>query len=328
MQLIVHAAEAGIKLLDFLARSLGPAVPMAQLHRWVRTGQVRINSKRAKPFDRLAAHDAVRLPPFAAPLVSEYSAKEITPVAGQSIGPGLKVLAVTDELLVLDKASGLATQPGSGLVDSASQQLADFFSGSPYIPAPAHRLDKETSGLLLAGRTHAAQRKIHELLTTEAQERALVKEYLAWVPGTWPCVTPFVMEDFLEKGVEETGPYQGKETMRVAQGAGGQKALATVLPCSVPVHGHDEASLLLVRLHTGRTHQIRVQLASRGFALYGDRKYGGPQAPRLLLHAYRIVLPDGQEFRSLPPWPAPFAVASASCHHAAPLLYGTPIDQQ
>ena len=328
MQLIVHAAEAGIKLLDFLARRLGPAVPMAQLHRWIRTGQVRINSGRAKPFDRLAAHDAVRLPPFAAPLISEHPIKKITPVAGQSIGPGLKVLAVTDELLVLDKSPGLATQPGSGQTDSASQQLADFFAGSPYIPAPAHRLDKETSGLLLAGRTHAAQRKIHEFLTSEAREHALVKEYLAWVPGTWPCVTPFVMEDFLEKGIEETGPYRGKETMRVTQGTGGQKALATVLPCSVPTPGHDGASLLLVRLHTGRTHQIRVQLASRGFALYGDRKYGGPQAPRLLLHAYRLVLPDGQEFRSLPSWPEPFAVDSVCCLHVAHLHYNILSGQQ
>lgn len=308
MQLTVHAAEAGIKLLDFLARRLESAVSMAQLHRWIRTGQVRVNSGRAKPFDRLVAHDAVRLPPFAAPLVSEHPAKEITPVAGQAIGPGLKVLAVTDELLVLDKAPGLATQPGSGQTDSASQQLADFFAGSPYIPAPAHRLDKETSGLLLAGRTHAAQRRIHELLTAETQEHALVKEYLAWVPGLWPWRAPFVMEDCLEKGVEETGPYQGKETMRVAQGTGGQKALATVLPCSVPGQGRHKASLLLVRLHTGRMHQIRVQLASRGFALYGDRKYGGQQAPCLLLHAHRLIFPDGQNFCSLPSWPSPFTV--------------------
>lgn len=319
MQLIVHAAEAGIKLLDFLARHLGPEVPMAQLHRWIRTGQVRVNSGRAKPFDRLAAHDAVRLPPFAS-LLPESPAREITPVAGQLIGPGLKVIAVTDELLVLDKASGLATQPGSGQADSASRQLADFFAGSPYLPAPAHRLDKATSGLLLAGRTHAAQRRLHEMFTAETREHTFVKEYLAWVPGVWPWRDPLVMQDFLEKSIEETGRYRGKETIRVAQGTNGQKALATVLPCSVPGQGQHDASLLLVRLHTGRTHQIRVQLASRGFALYGDLKYGGPQGPRLLLHAYRLVLPDGQEFRSFPPWSAPFAVDGIFCPQVAPLF--------
>ena len=315
MQLTVHPAEAGIKLLDFLARHLGETVPTAQLHRWVRTGQVRINGGRAKPFARLAAEDAVRLPPFAAPLVTGHTAPVPPLAAGQPIGPGLTLLAVTNSFLVLDKAPGLPSQPGSGHADSVSQRLANFFAGSPYIPAPAHRLDKETSGLLLAGRTHEAQRALHELLGGEHKDRALVKEYLAWVAGSWPHESPLVLEDFLEKYTEEAGPRQGKEQMRVAHNGKGQKALATVMPCHVP-SPPPGASLLLVRLHTGRTHQIRVQLASRGFALYGDRKYGGPQAPHLLLHACRLALPDGQEFQSLPSWPSTFAVEGFFCPDA------------
>ncbi len=296
-----------MKLLDFLARRLGPEIPQAQLHRWIRTGQVRVNGGRSKPFARLAEGDAVRVPPFAVPLRSEGGAEGPEPVPGQEFGNGLRLVALTEELLVLDKDSGLAVQPGSGQTDSVAQRLADFFAGAAYVPAPAHRLDKETSGLLLAGRTHAAQRRLHGLLGQDreaGESEGLIKEYLAWVPGRWPWTEPVTLEDNLEKRTAATGSRAGKERVEVVADGGGQKALAIASACRVA----ESMSLLRVRLVTGRTHQIRVQLASRGFPLFGDRKYGGPQAPRLMLHACGLALPGGRAFRSLPSWPAPFSI--------------------
>ncbi|WP_300831867.1 S4 domain-containing protein, partial [uncultured Bilophila sp.] len=130
--LLVTAEEAGQKLLQFLARRFDE--PQGVLHRWIRTGQVRINGGRAKPFDRVDFGDEVRVPPFAG-----GGAQAAAPVKeDRSLLP--PIVAETDELIVFCKPAGLPVHPGTGHTDSLTARLEKSFAGAPFMPAPVHRL--------------------------------------------------------------------------------------------------------------------------------------------------------------------------------------------
>ncbi len=328
--LTVEPAEQGMKLLSFLSRRLTNSASGNDLHRWIRTGQVRINGKRAHAFDRLAAGDAVRLPPFAAPAFRPETG--IMPAhAGEVLAESLRVLAATPDFLALEKPADLATQPGSKQTDSVADILRRRFAGAAYVPAPAHRLDKATSGILLAGRTHAAQEKLHALFAektggqfgaqaegqlhsqSDGQAGGLIKTYLAWAGGRWPHGREQVMDDHLAK---ETAFPRGRlfeSVHAVAEGAG-KRAISRVSLLETRNAPHGVVSLLRITLETGRTHQIRAQLAIRNVPVIGDVKYGGEPFPMLLLHACRLAFPwNGEqvELISFPDWPAPFTVAQA-----------------
>ena len=347
--------EAGMKLMRFLELHLADSPHSTELHRWIRTGQIRVNKKRTKPFALLSEGDVVRIPPFArflasagphtmsaqagfVPNVAGVSGKTALPDAGKAIdADDLFLVAETGDYLVLSKGSGLAVQAGSGIADSVADRLKSCLSHLPYIPAPAHRLDRYTSGLVLAGKSHLAQQRLHALFSS----RELVKEYLVWVAGIWSPVSPDAgtpsagAADGLENGVSfpvnelpfglrtPAGPAffaeeylvtenrAGKEYIRITpeHTPGARKAEAVYVPLQYAnLHlpsWSGAASLLLVRLLTGRKHQIRVQVASRGCPVIGDVKYGGPRSFPMLLHAWRLTLPGGAVF-STPPreWPA------------------------
>lgn len=397
----VVASEDGMKLLRFLERRLAEHVPNAALHKWIRSGQVRVNGGRSKPFARLAAGDLVRLPPFAqarslntqtgSPAggpAAEFPGRKIalpssaaspiparTPDLLAHLGPDIHIVAHTPLLLVLAKPAGLPCQPGSGHTDSLSARLASAFAGAPFIPAPAHRIDRHTSGLVAAGLSHSEQQRLHALFASGGVR----KEYLAWIWGDWTPLGPCLLEDRLVKqstagreGMaalpggrllplpEKTGAYEKANPLAPAAAGNAdpgfaasaalavQRLFADELPRSLrhgsglrsltgktPLHGAGDApdapscaTLLLLRLFTGRTHQLRVQLASRGFPIIGDGRYGSPPFPHMLLHAFALSLPDdgpghpalpraaeaqaagGRLEFSLPPaWPAPFAPA-------------------
>jgi 23S rRNA pseudouridine955/2504/2580 synthase len=314
-----------MKLARFLERRLG--LPGGMIRRWIRTGQTRVNGGRSGPFSRLAAGDAVRLPPFALP---PEGPPPPTDIAAALAGAGLRLAAATADLLVLDKPGGLATHPGSGHADSVAGRLAEALRGQPFLPAPAHRLDLHTSGLLLAGRTHRAQERLQRAL---AQGSGIVKDYLAWVEGKWEEEGVCLLTDVLRKergrdGRETTRALPGGRTLVLGPGEalpavrGGQAGSLAVRAGLLP--GRKAASLLLVRLLTGRTHQIRVQTASRGFPILGDGRHGGPAFPLLLLHAWRLRLAAGLaeegegawECRALPDWPFPYALAGEEAEEA------------
>ena len=313
----VSEAEAGQKLLACLKRRLGSDLPDALLHRIIRGGEVRVNGSRAQAFARLAAGDEVRVPPLRLDRTAQTAGGTVAPEeagaaarnapAEMLTAAGLYIVAETPEYLVINKPAGLAAQPGSKQADSVSAILAVAFAGVEFTPTPAHRLDKATSGLILVGKTYRALRAAQEAL----REHSLGKDYLAWVEGDWPCSGPVDLYDLLEK--QDTGG--GRE--KVMTGAG-KAALCTARP----LLSRAGRTLLLIRLRTGRTHQIRVQLASRGHPIVGDAKYGGPgrnQAGRppaqtggqnMCLHAWRLILPYGQVFAAPPPWRGEFAVGS------------------
>jgi 23S rRNA pseudouridine955/2504/2580 synthase len=290
----VHKREAGEKLLRFLERRILDAPPASVLHRWIRTGQVRINGGRAKPFTLLRENDEIRLPPFAEP-----RAVEDGPSGPPDLGPDLPVVSFAHDLLVLAKPAGLAVQPGTGLTDSVTDRLRTVYAGAAFISAPAHRLDAPTSGLLLVPLTQHARTELHAAFAAGTVH----KEYLAWAAGTPADDAPFEMRDTLSKradghGFERVAPSpEGKEA---------RAAVSVVARLSAP-----SATLLHILLHTGRTHQIRAQLAARALPLVGDRKYGGPPHSTLLLHCFRLGLPDGRAFTLLPDWPEPFEVGKS-----------------
>jgi len=303
--LTVAPEEQGMKLLRFLERRLGGGAPKSMLHKWIRTGQVRVNKGRAGPHQLLNEGDTVRLPPFAEArhVEREPGAKQGHAQEVPDLGPGLRIIGQSADYMALGKSAGLPTQSGNAHRDSVAQRLRAAFKDAPFIPAPAHRLDTQTSGLILAGRNHPAQQRLHEAFRKNTARR----EYLAWVPGSWPHEQAILLRDTLERG----SPVQ---------------ALCVALPVQY-LESH-KATLLLVRLITGRKHQIRVQLASRHFPVIGDARYGGPPFPLMLLHAYALSLPPengetGSAWSLPPEWPAPFMPDAAALNPALRLPLGS-----
>ncbi len=324
--LTVSRAEAGQKLLNFLQRRVEAAT--GEFHRWIRTGQVRVNGSRAKAFDRVEEGDQVRVPPFAVflPAGSETKSEVRTPSAirpqdrgeaKEKSSSSLRIVYEDEDLLVIAKPAGLPVQGGTGHSDSIASRLAAERADADFVPAPVHRLDKDTTGLLVAGKTYAAVRLLTDALAGRGGE-APRKEYLAWVEGRWPfspAEGPQELHDFLAKDQKA----QRMKTVRGPKQEEGQEArcIVTALEARRIPEGPKgrEHTLLLVRLITGRTHQIRVQLASRGHAIVGDPWYGKSSNEGLRLHAFRLSLPlpDGKSrtLELLPPWKGAWKVTQA-----------------
>lgn len=283
----VAPEEGGQKLLQFLARRFD--LPQAMLHRWIRTGQVRRNGARCKAFDRVTTGDEIRVPPFA-----DAMARRQSPERDEAKNLP-RLLYEESELLIFDKPAGLAVHAGTGHTDTFASRLAAHYAHAPFRPTPAHRLDRDTSGLLLVACSYTMLRQLHDAF---AARDGVVKEYLTWVEGCWETEDCLVLTDSLMKKADA----QGRERVHTGEGVEAR--------CSVvPLVRTKTRSLLLVRLHTGRTHQIRVQLAARGHPILGDRKYGyAGQHPMMLLHAVRIRLPWGKEYVCLPDWQGDDAV--------------------
>ncbi|WP_446425546.1 pseudouridine synthase [Mailhella sp.] len=318
--LAVSRAEAGQKLLNFLQRRVD--APTGDFHRWIRTGQVRVNGTRAKAFDRVAEGDMVRVPPFAVFLPAgsgngkEHADRPENPMpkprpdtARKPAPSSLSIVYEDEDVLVIAKPAGLPVQGGTGHSDSIASRLAAERAGADFVPAPVHRLDKDTTGLLVAGKTYAAVRLLTDALAGRSGT-APRKEYLAWVQGRWPFSPedgPQELRDFLAKDQKA----QRMKTVRSSKNGEteGQEARCVVTALEtrrIPEGSkNSEYSLLLVRLLTGRTHQIRVQLASRGHAVAGDPWYG-KDADGLKLHAFRLSLPlpngETRTLELLPPW--------------------------
>ncbi|MFV0423160.1 RluA family pseudouridine synthase [Oleidesulfovibrio sp.] len=330
--LTVSQAEAGQKLLQFLQRRLGKEVPQGFLMRIIRKGEVRLNKGRMKPYDRVAEGDIVRVPPVRDVKPSQVASEPVGASLCTSSACGM-VVARSEGLLVLNKPAGLPVQPGTGHKDCITARLNHCFANADFTPAPAHRLDKNTSGLLLVGTTYARLRQLQDLFR---DGHAISKEYCAWVEGDWPYDDTQHLHDELvkdasagEAGQEKVraltaddGTLYGQKTKKAesrsssATGGSdtGQPAKVRDAHCAVtPLLRRDGYTLMHIALFTGRTHQIRVQLSSRGYPVVGDGKYGGaPCSEGMLLHAFRITLPEdsfaGESFSCLPAWKGRWAV--------------------
>ena len=327
--IVVSHEEAGQKLMGFLERRL--LLPTPLLHRWIRTGQIRLNGSRTQPFVRINAGDSVRVPPFAgsmsqqahatrqrqerqkahaaaATASSPRSAQEhyqaakrpqtASHAAPGQVQDGVEILAENDEYLIVLKPAGLPTQPGTGHTDALTTRLQILRKGA-FTPTPVHRMDRDTSGVLLVAKTFNALRKAHEALRNR---QGLGKEYLVWVHGIWQGQGDRLVQSYMRKGL-----VGSQERMLVSDSPadGAREAMLVARPLGYAKN----ATLLQIRLLTGRTHQIRAQLAHLGYAVIGDGKYGKRSAGEpLYLHALRLTLPNGKSYQALPRWQGPFAV--------------------
>jgi len=307
INLTVSHAEAGQKLIQYLYRVLGKDVPGSVFMRWIRTGQIRVDGKRVKPFDRLAQGQTVRLPPFAEVPPERTASNGSLAVYFLDPAPlDLDILAETEDWLVIAKPSGLPVHPGSGWTDSVQTRLAAAYAAAPFVPSIAHRLDRDTSGVLLVAKTHWALTHAHSAF----KNRQAVKEYLCWVKGRWSLSAlgePAEFADRLEKSGQEgrekvVAIPERKNKADTKDEAKEARLQATPLVIEMG------RTLLKVRLFTGRTHQIRVQLSSRGHPIVGDAKYGGGGSP-MYLHAWRLTIAD-QTFVCPAPWDGEWAVTN------------------
>ncbi len=272
---LLEVGEEGAaqRIDNFLLRRL-KGVPKSHVYRVLRSGEVRVNSARVKPDYRLRAGDRVRIPPVRVAEAPKPRPPRI---------PELPVAYEDAAILVIDKPAGLAVHGGSGLSYGAIEALRAARPAAKTLEL-AHRLDRDTSGLLIVAKKRSALTALHAMF----REGRIDKRYWAIVHGRWTR-GEHELRERLHKYVKEGGER------RVAVHGAGQEARTQVRPIAAGAR----FSLLELRLLTGRTHQIRVHLAHAGHPIVGDDKYGDfaldrplvrEGATRLFLHARALEL--------------------------------------
>ncbi|MDL2285337.1 RluA family pseudouridine synthase [Desulfovibrio sp. OttesenSCG-928-F07] len=346
----ISEAEAGQKLLRFLERRFEKPRPL--LYRLLRGGQIRVNGKRCKQDYVLAAGDTVKVPPsFFADLGISNTAQGSEQTAGSglpcpsaacsgsvqvcnveqsAIGADLKIVFQNHNLLVLNKPYGLAVHGGTRITDNVASRLSSACKQGSFVPKPAHRLDKTTSGLLLVCKTHAMLTSLHELMREAKVE--LERDYLCWVKGDFSIECKkhsgknalknttvaasnninntgngagaakyeFLPENtvYLEHCLVTEQKTKGQDKIKayavgssnVAKGHAVSKAYYSFIKKQL----HPQlglCSLVRARLLTGSKHQIRVQLATIRYPVIGDSRYGGGKYKSILLHAAHVRIP-------------------------------------
>ncbi len=279
----ISAAQAGQRIDNFLIKHL-KNIPKSHIYRLLRSGQVRVNSGRKKPTYKLHEGDRLRIPPVHHDPASPVSVPETVLQALDAA-----ILHEDDDLLAIDKPAGLAVHKGSGLsfgVIEAMRLLRPQLSLEL-----VHRLDRETSGCLLLAKNRACLGRLHALLRQSPDDKrqaGIEKRYLALVCGHWPGETRCVDQAI-------TKIRQGGEHIMVADDRG-QRAISHF----EVVERFAEATLMAVRIETGRMHQIRVHAQYCGHPVAGDSRYGDKAQnrrfrqqglKRLFLHASRLWLP-------------------------------------
>lgn len=260
--------EAGQRLDNYLIKIL-KGVPKSHIHRIIRAGEVRVNKKRCKPDMRIAAGDAVRIPPVR---VSKSGAPRPEAVPAREF----EVVYEDDALLVVNKPSGVAVHGGSGVSFGVIEQLRRARPEERYLEL-VHRLDKDTSGLLMVAKKRSALVKLHEMIRNDHPK----KIYLALGVGKLPDDSFHVRLPLFKY----TGA-QGEKMVRVDKDGQSAHTVFRVLNrfSDGILHGVGLSALTLVRatLKTGRTHQIRVHLQSQDCPIAGDERYGDYLANRRL----------------------------------------------
>lgn len=280
--LTVEEEDAGQRLDNFLLKTL-KGVPKTRIYRGLRKGEFRVNKGRVKADYRLSPGDVLRLPPIRRPEPGE--APVVPPFWLEALDG--RVVFEDPGLLIVDKPSGLAVHGGSGLNYGLIECLRQMRPNDRRLEL-VHRLDRDTSGLVMVARKPAVLRELHRLLRGDGVD----KRYLALVAGKWPRKLG-VVEAPLEKNVVQSGERMVKVS-REGRPSVTEFAVVERLP---------GATLMEAKPVTGRTHQIRVHARHAGFPLLGDPKYSDPRSEaltrelglrRLFLHARSLAfrLPD------------------------------------
>ena len=262
-------------------------MPKTYVYRIIRSGEVRINKGRVSADTRVEAGDLVRLPPVR--ISDKVADKAERPAPAREF----PILLEDEHLIAIDKPAGVAVHGGSGVSFGVIEQLRQARPGSKFLEL-VHRLDRETSGILLVAKKRSALTHLQD----QFRERETGKTYLALVTGTWPA-NKKVIDLPLHKYLQADGERRVRVT--TADDPDGMRSITLVKVRSAaaarPEQGLPAMSLLEVTIKTGRTHQIRVHLASQGHPIVGDDKYGDfdlnkrlqkLSLKRMFLHAWRL----------------------------------------
>jgi 23S rRNA pseudouridine955/2504/2580 synthase len=276
----VAADEAEIRLDRWFHRHF-PEVSHGRLQKLLRTGQVRVDGRRAAAGARLRAGQSVRIPPLGEPGEAGPRRRDISVSPQDADWLRSLILHEDEALLVLNKPAGLAVQGGTRTPRHLDGMLAALTAGGER-PRLVHRLDRDTSGLLVVARIAAAAARL-----TEAFRRHRVEKlYWALVVGR-----PAIADGLIERPLAKQAGGRGERTESVADGQPARTRYRTV------ARAGKIASWLALQPLTGRTHQLRVHCTLLGTPILGDRKYGGAAAcpagapPGLMLHARELRLP-------------------------------------
>ena len=289
VQLLEIAPEYAGQRIDNFLRAQLKGVPKTLIYRILRKGEVRVNKGRIKPEYKLQAGDVVRVPPLR---LAERDEPE--PLA-QGLLKRLEAAIVYEDkaLIVLNKPAGIAVHGGSGLTYGVIEAFRQLRPDAKEIEL-VHRLDRDTSGLLMIAKKRSMLRHLHEALRGDGVD----KRYLALVRGHWPSAKKQIRAPLMKSNLRS-----GERMVEV--NVEGKDALTEF---KVLRRFADFATLLEAKPITGRTHQIRVHALHAGHSIAGDPKYGDEEfskesrelgGKRLFLHAYqlRIKLPEGVELR-------------------------------
>ncbi len=278
----IDEGSEGQRLDNFLAKIL-KGVPKTYIHRTIRSGEVRVNKGRADSSTKLALGDIIRVPPVR---VSDAIQNKIDKPAPSKEFP---ILFEDDYFMAIDKPAGTAVHGGSGVSFGVIEQLRRARPDAKFLEL-VHRLDRETSGVLLIAKRRSALTN----LQAQFKERETGKTYLALVLGNYPAnkkVIDAPLHKFLDSNEERRVRVVTKDDQK--KGVEGMKSVTLVKVREA----NEQFSLLEVTIKTGRTHQIRVHLQSVGHVIAGDDKYGDFERnkqlvkqglKRMFLHAWRL----------------------------------------
>lgn len=289
--LTVDEESAGQRLDNYLIRVL-KGVPKTHIYRIIRSGEVRRNKGRVSADDRVQAGDVLRIPPIR---LSERAAEKAAIPAPARQFP---VVYEDEAFLAIDKPAGVAVHGGSGVSFGVIEQMRQARPQARLLEL-VHRLDRETSGLLLIAKKKSALKALQD----QFRERETGKTYLALVKGRWPArlkVLDQPLHKYLLPDGERRVRVTGKDDPDGMRSVTLVKVARTLPnPVGLPAEAADGFTLLEVTIKTGRTHQIRVHLASAGHPIAGDDKYGDFELnrqlarlgfKRMFLHAWRLAL--------------------------------------
>jgi 23S rRNA pseudouridine955/2504/2580 synthase len=255
-RVLIDEASEGQRLDNFLVKLL-KGVPKTHVYRVIRSGEVRVNKGRADADTRLAIGDEVRVPPVR---VAERSDAPAAPARE------FPVVFEDDFLIAIDKPAGVAVHGGSGVSSGVIEQLRQARPTAKFLEL-VHRLDKETSGLLLIAKKRSALVALQDQLRQRQGEKVIGKTYAALVIGAWPA-SHKVIDVALHKTLNADGE---RRVHAVADDHDQGRRSITLVKIAQALRGY---TLLDVTIKTGRTHQIRVHLTHEGHAIVGDEKYG------------------------------------------------------
>ncbi|MCK3655032.1 23S rRNA pseudouridylate synthase [Pasteurellaceae bacterium Macca] len=269
--------EAGQRLDNFLLAKL-KGVPKSLIYRIVRKGEVRVNKGRVKPDYKLQAGDVVRVPPVR---VAEKNEAPVSTKLNKVAELENQILYEDEVMLVINKPSGIAVHGGSGLSFGVIEALRALRPQAKFLEL-VHRIDRDTSGILLVAKKRSALRHLHDQL----REKVVQKDYLALVRGQWQSHVKVIKAPLLKNELAS-----GERIVRVSEEGKASETRFTI------EERYANATLVKASPVTGRTHQIRVHTQYAGHPIACDDKYGEGEFDqkmqqaglnRLFLHAYAI----------------------------------------